>query len=99
MIWLLLLFVRCGNTAPLRLASDELLVLLTSNCKKVKVFEEMEELQNKHSEEKNDVPKWSEPDKKLSECKRLSHLVCEFDLAKLTHRCQLIANMAGDESD
>jgi hypothetical protein len=69
----------------LRLASDE---LLTSNCKKVKVFEEMEELQNKHSEEKNGV---SEPDKKLPECKRLSHLVCEFDLAKLTHRCQLIA--------
>jgi hypothetical protein len=58
----------------------------------LKVFEEMEELQNKHSEEKNDVPKWSVPDKKLSECKRLSsHLVCEFDLAKLTHRCQLIA--------
>jgi hypothetical protein len=51
----------------------------------VKVFEEMhlrkeqfwqmEELQNKHSEEKNYV---SEPDKKLSECKRLSHLVCEL---------------------
>jgi hypothetical protein len=76
---------RCGNTTSLRLASEE---PSTSNCKKVKVFEEMEELQNTHSEEKNDV---SEPDKKLSECKRLSHLVCEFDLAKLTHRCQLIA--------
>jgi hypothetical protein len=79
------------NTAPLRLASDE---LLTSNCKKVKVFEEMNlrkeqfcRNKSKYSEEKNDV---TEPDKKLSECKRLSHLVCEFDLAKLTHRCQLI---------
>jgi hypothetical protein len=47
----------------------------------------MEELQNKHSEEKNDL---SEADKKLSEGKRLSHLV-EFGLVKLTHRCQLIA--------
>jgi hypothetical protein len=58
---------KSGNTAPLRLASDE---LLTSDCKKVKVFEEMdlrkEQLQNKNSEEKNDV---SEPDKKSSECK------------------------------
>jgi hypothetical protein len=71
---------------------------VTSNCKKLKVFEEMdirkeqfwqmEELQNKHSEEKNYV---SEPDQKFAECKRLSHLVCEFDLAKLRHRCQLIA--------
>jgi hypothetical protein len=49
---------------------------VTSNCKKLKVFEEMdirkeqfwqmEELQNKHSKEKNYV---SEPDQKLSECK------------------------------
>jgi hypothetical protein len=64
---------RSGNTAPLRLASDE---LLTSDCRRVKVFEEMdlrkeqfwqmEQLQNKNSEEKNDV---SEPDKKSSECK------------------------------
>jgi hypothetical protein len=47
---------RCGNTR------DE---LLSPNCKKVKVFEEMDlrkeqfwqmkELQNKHSEKKNDV--------------------------------------------
>jgi hypothetical protein len=66
---------RCGNTASLRDLKGMCDVLLTSNCKKVKVFEEMdlrkeqfwqvEESQNKHSEEKNDV---SESDKKLSEC-------------------------------
>jgi hypothetical protein len=50
-------------------------------------FWQMEELQNKHSEEECDV---SESDKKLSESKGFSHLVFEFNVAKITRCWQLI---------